>query len=111
MFPVGTDIHAVADGVVIQDAYGFYLGSYALEVNHGSFVVRYGEIAKVGHLDGSKSSMLHFEMYTGKGKGPLTVGAKDSATRKDGVSFRRRTDLVDPAPFLDEWKKNLPSDK
>lgn len=129
IFPVGTAIHAVADGTVIQDPYEFYLGSYALEVDHGKFIVRYGEIAKgsatvkkgdkvklgekiakVGILKGSKSSMLHMEMYAGTGKGPLTTRGKDSAKRADGVPFKRRADLLDPTPFLNAWKKNLPSE-
>ena len=43
--PVGTPIFAVADGVVL-DFYEFYLESWALEVDHGDFVVRYGEVKK-----------------------------------------------------------------
>jgi murein DD-endopeptidase MepM/ murein hydrolase activator NlpD len=126
--PVGTPIYAVADGKVIQKPYGFYLETDALEINHGAFTLRYGEImpgsakfkagdpitkgqllAKVGRLKGSKSSMLHIEMYAGTGKGDLTVrDPKTSIKRKDGVSFQRRSDLVDITPFLDAWQKNKP---
>ena len=53
--------------------------------------------------------MLHFEMYTGKAKGPLTDrNPKTSAKRKDSMTFSRRSDLVDPTPFLDAWQKNRP---
>jgi murein DD-endopeptidase MepM/ murein hydrolase activator NlpD len=128
--PVGTIIYAVADGTVIQGPYGFYLDTYALEINHGAFTVRYGEIAansarvkpgqkvtkgqpiaKVGKLKGSTSSMLHFEMYRGEGEGPLTVlDPKKSLKRSnDGVSFQRRGDLVDCTPFLNAWQKNRPA--
>src|SRR4051812_13622827 len=45
--PIGTDVLAVEDGVIIQPVYFFYLGTYALEVKHSSgIVVRYGEIKK-----------------------------------------------------------------
>jgi murein DD-endopeptidase MepM/ murein hydrolase activator NlpD len=129
--PVGTIIYAVADGTVLHDPYGFYLETDALEINHGTFTVRYGEIAKgsaklkagtkvtkgqpiakVGKLKGSTSSMLHFEMYRGEGdvKAPLTVrDPKKSIKRsKDGISFQRRSDLVDCTPFLNAWQKNRP---
>jgi murein DD-endopeptidase MepM/ murein hydrolase activator NlpD len=110
--PIGTPVFAVADGTVIG-AYPFYLGSWAIEVDHGSFVVRYGEVkpkvakgikagasvtarqllGEVGLLKGLKMSMLHFEMYAGTEKGALTV--------KGNPPFQRRKDLIDPTPFLD----------
>lgn len=109
-----TRIRAVADGVVVQAPYYFYTGTNALEVNHpGVGVVRYGEIDKkkvvklkagdhvragdviayVGRLD-SGSSMLHFELYSGKGKGPLTV--------RGNPPYQRRSDLVNPTSFMDK---------
>lgn len=109
---VGTEILAVKDGTVSLDAYPFYLGTKALEVDHGDFVVRYGEIlnaatginkkvqvtrgqviAYVGKLQGLANSMLHFEMYSGKGVGPLT--------NKSNKPYQRRSDLLDPTPYLD----------
>ena len=69
-FQQGTPIHAVADGVVTRGPYAFYCGTFALEIDHGSFLARYGEIqaktevtagatvragqriARVGHLVG-----------------------------------------------------------
>jgi murein DD-endopeptidase MepM/ murein hydrolase activator NlpD len=129
-FPQGTVIHAVKDGKVTAGPYAFYAGTFALEVDHGGFIVRYGEIqsaafvgqgdhvkagqqiAKVGHLVGITvpSDMLHFEMYdkSGGASGPLTVGASQSKKRGDGVPFLRRKDLIDPTPHLNAWKNNLP---
>jgi murein DD-endopeptidase MepM/ murein hydrolase activator NlpD len=111
----GTPIYAIADGEVVQPAYDFYEGTDALEVKHGSYVVRYGEIlpgstsglkkgskvtkgqliAKVGLLN-SGSSMLHFEMYSGSGSGGLTDKSKPP--------YMRRNDVMDPAPILDNMK-------
>lgn len=119
-FPAGTWIHAIADGTVIGGPYSFYNGTDALEVQHGPYVVRYGEIkpnsfvggktvkrgqrlCQVGHLVGIsvESDMLHFEMYSGKATGPLT--------NKANAPYKRRKDLIDPTPFLDEWAAHLPS--
>ena len=120
MAPVGTDVFAVDDGTVIRHPYHFYLGPdvYAIEIQHRLFTVRYGEvdrktilvkagdrvkkgqlIAKVGKV--GKGSMLHFEMYSGKATGRLTI--------KPNPPFNRRSDLMNPEPFLDIWQGNLPT--
>ncbi|WP_374479595.1 peptidoglycan DD-metalloendopeptidase family protein [Zoogloea sp.] len=126
--PIGTSIHAVRAGVVVRDPYAFYAETDALEIDHGDFLIRYGEIqpgsplrkgdrviagqfiAKVGRLVGVSvpSAMLHLEMYSGKADGRLTVAEDVSARRADGVPFLRRADLIDPTPYLDKWKQNLP---
>ena len=79
---LGTPVLAVASGVVVRGPYYFYAGTYAVEIDHGPFVARYGEIQRgasvregdrvergdvvghVGHLQGISvaSDMLHFEM-------------------------------------------------
>lgn len=127
-FPQGTWIYAVGDGQVVRGPYLFYAETYAIEIDHGHFLARYGEvqeeaqvktgdtvkagqkIARVGHLIGIKvpSDMLHLELYDKSRTGPLTRSIKDSLTRADGVPFLRRRDLIDPAPFLNTWKANLP---
>lgn len=129
-YPTGTWIHAVADGVVINGPYAFYASTYALEIDHGDFVLRYGEIkggapvktgdrvkagqriAQVGHLVGIKveSNMLHLEMYSGSGAGSLSVKGAGGAKRADGVPFQRRSDLMNPAPHLNQWRNRLPKD-
>jgi hypothetical protein len=67
-------------------------------------------IARVGHLVGITvpSDMLHLELYDKSKTGALTVGGAASRKRGDGVTFMRRKDLIDPTPFLAEWKESLP---
>lgn len=127
-FPTGTIIHAITDGTVVRGPYFFYLGTFALEIDHGSFIARYGEIqqttfvregdrvragqpiAKVGHLQGITvpSDMLHLELYNKTASGPLTVSAAAGKKASNGRAFMRRKDLIDPTPKLNEWKNNLP---
>lgn len=120
IFPPGVPIRAMADGKVIQPSYPFYSGTWALEVDHGTFVARYGEIgagsvpaaldkagavvsrgeriASVGRLE-SGSSMLHLELYSGAETGKLTV--------RGNAPFQRRSDLLDPTAFLDSSTLDL----
>jgi murein DD-endopeptidase MepM/ murein hydrolase activator NlpD len=128
-FPKGTPIHAVADGVVTRGPYPFYCETFALEIDHGPFLARYGEIqsktevtagakvkagqriASVGHLVGVQvpSDMLHFELYDKSMSGPLTVASDFGSAVKNGVPFMRRRDLIDPTLQLNQWRENLPS--
>jgi murein DD-endopeptidase MepM/ murein hydrolase activator NlpD len=100
-----------------------------LEVDHGDFLARYGEIqakttvkqgdkvrageqiARVGHLVGIQvpSDMLHLELYDKSASGPLTItDAARSKKRSDGISFMRRKDLIDPTSRLNQWQGYLP---
>ena len=107
--PVGTNVYAVKGGTVIQNPYKFFQGSYAIQVNHGSFIARYSEIniasglhagsfITQGQLIGTvadlslNKSMLHFEMFSGSATGPLTNRAN--------LPYMRRSDLIDPTHFL-----------
>jgi murein DD-endopeptidase MepM/ murein hydrolase activator NlpD len=118
LFPEGTWILAVADGIVVRPAYSFYEGTDALEVLHGDIIVRYGElksgsfvggttvkkgqkICKVGKLAKKKKSMLHIEVYKATARGQML----SVMTR---LPYKRHKDLLDPTPFLDLWVKNLP---
>lgn len=111
----GSIIYAIANGEII-DFYEFYLGTYALVIDHGDFVVRYGEIkgklpqgmrigarvrqgqgiAYVGRLIGLSQDMLHFERYAGWARGSLT----DTGN----YPYQRRSDLVNPTQDLIAWK-------
>lgn len=103
------DVLAVDDGTVLM-YYHFYDGVYALEVKHAFGIVRYGEvclptvkagqqvkrgdvIARVGKMQHIQQSMLHFELFSGASKGPLTDRARPP--------FMRRADLQDPTEFLE----------
>lgn len=110
-------IVAVAPGKVIRDHYYFYQGTYAIEVEHdGGFIVRYGEITgkkveglsvgmklnmgdRLGYIGVVNSNccvpMLHFELYKGDKKGPLSVV---------GNKYQRRSDLMDPTFYLQKWE-------
>jgi murein DD-endopeptidase MepM/ murein hydrolase activator NlpD len=127
-FPKGSPIHAVADGVVTRGPYPFYCETFALEIDHGPFLARYGEIqskteviagatvragqkiASVGHLIGIHvpSDMLHFELYDKSLSGPLTVASDSGSAMMNGVPFMRRKDLIDPTLKLNQWRENLP---
>lgn len=113
--PRGTVIYAIADGHLVQPEYSFYSGTNAVELQHGAFMVRYGEIlpgsyiggrnvrrgqpiARIGRLH-SGSSMLHFEMYS---------NGNNHNTLSGGGAYRRRGDLINPSPHLDEWIAHLP---
>lgn len=112
--PVGTEVLAVDDGVIIRGPYYFYLGSYAIEVRHKYFIARYGEIKKekitspfvkrgqvIGHVSKvGKGSMLHFEMFEGTASGDLT--------QKPKPPWNRRKDLMNPTFFLDMWSIGVP---
>jgi murein DD-endopeptidase MepM/ murein hydrolase activator NlpD len=123
--PVGEQIYAVANGVLIHEEIDFYEHTNYVTFQHGPYVIRYGEImpgstnrarlgwtvkkgqpiAKVGQLikkNGVKSthSMLHFEMYA--------HGNDHTPLRTETGPYMRRSDIMDPGPFLDKWVNNLP---
>jgi len=126
-FPVSTTIHAITTGKVIAKPYLFYHSTNALEIDHGTFVARYGEIkqgssslnvgdqvtpgqaiAQVGKLDNMNISMLHLELYDKSAAGPLTVKNNQTKRNAQNLPFWRRRDLIDPSAHLNEWKSNLP---
>ena len=109
-FPPGTPIRAMADGNVLIPSTPFYDGTNALVIDHEIFIARYGEISRaapglnsagasvqrgqiiafVGQLS-SGNSMLHLELYSGSGNGPLTVPQPP---------FKRRADLLNPMDYI-----------
>jgi murein DD-endopeptidase MepM/ murein hydrolase activator NlpD len=96
----------------------FYHGTTCLAVrHHGGIIVRYCEIKKVA--DGIRMgspvspgqviayvgkmltlSMLHFELYSGTGSGPLTDRNK--------TPYMRRGDLMDPTSLLKSLMAEMP---
>jgi murein DD-endopeptidase MepM/ murein hydrolase activator NlpD len=131
----GSHIYAVDDGVVrYASDKGFYFKTDKdtgkrlfdvgeIQIRHPEFLARYCEIkglapgirngvevrkgqliAFVGRM--RASSMLHFELYQGLLTGKLTVRNGKGPKRR----FQRRDDLLDPTPYLDIWKQNLPTE-
>ena len=108
----GTEVLAVKKGTIIEGPYPFYKGTVAIEIDHGDFIARYTEmkntiikgvkkgstvvagqiIGYVEKMPGVDNCMLHFEMYSGNEKGPLTV--------RNNLPYKRRSDLIDPTDFL-----------
>jgi len=126
-FPDFTDVLAMADGVVTRGPYAFYLETFAVEIDHGPFIARYGELApesmwaveegdrlergrKIGRVgilrqaDGSRlgvpSMMLHLELYDKTETGKLTRAEGTSSRNAVGVPYLRRRDLIDPSGFV-----------
>jgi murein DD-endopeptidase MepM/ murein hydrolase activator NlpD len=122
--PLKSPVIAIADGVVVENAF-FYLGTNQISVRHdGIGVVRYGEIVdipkkfaigspvvagelvgKIGHLTGIKvHPMLHFELFDGSETGSLSLTGKQAESKYKNVkqqSYRRRADLMNAADLLD----------
>jgi murein DD-endopeptidase MepM/ murein hydrolase activator NlpD len=123
--PEYTQIYAVHDGVLVHEETLFYLGTFYVTYQHGPYLCRYGEIlhgstngrrrgstirkgepvAKVGLMTGhrpggARGHMLHFEMYRN--------GGDHSTLRSQRGPYQRRADIMDPAPYLDEWVHYLP---
>jgi murein DD-endopeptidase MepM/ murein hydrolase activator NlpD len=111
--PVGTPVRAMLAGRVRIAPYEFYGGTWAVEIDHGTFVARYGEvkpssvralaegadispgqvIAEVGKLNNFNKSMLHLELFAGTATGGLT--------NRGNPPYQRRADLFDPTSWLD----------
>lgn len=112
MRPKGERVLAIDNGRILRK-YHFYAGTYAIEVKHDNgYLVRYGEVQRknvpqskdgqrvskgqhIGYIDHLK--MLHFELYSDKVSGPLTQRGKNK--------YSRRSDLMDPTPFLVKWEE------
>ena len=117
--PPGTPVLAIDDGRVLRGPYPFFLGTYAIEVQHTNFIARYCEVAGrtevrkhdpvfagqvIGYVGNQPGGdMLHLELFSGALTGELTT-AKTVANRP----YYRRKDLMDPTALLDSLRDRLP---
>ncbi len=117
--PPGTPVLAIDDGRVLRGPYPFFLGTYAIEVQHTNFIARYCEVAcrtevrkhdpvfagqVIGYVGNQPGGdMLHLELFSGALTGELTT-AKTVANRP----YDRRKDLMDPTALLDSLRDRLP---
>lgn len=115
--PEGTIVRAMADGKVLRTDW-FYCQTFVIEVDHGNFIARYGEVnpkkesifvekgdvvkrgeklGMVGRLIGVKvpSNMLHLEMY-------IDASDHSALTVRENPPYERRQDLFDPTYSIDE---------
>lgn len=128
----GTEVYAVANGIVHMAAYEFIptrtLNIQALEIWHTALklLIRYGEIAvakglnrgvevKEGQVIGTVAvqspSMLHIEMFGTNERSNLSQNSKGEYDNVEKKNYSRRHDLLDPTPYLHQWKGNLKSAK
>lgn len=116
----GTSIYAIADGVLVRGPYQFtgpknnLPVTDAVEIRHSELLVRYGEIMPGSYVGGKiikkgqviakigNCKMLHFELYT---------NGASTASLTGGGQYKRRSDVTNPAPYLEKWVKNLPGKK
>jgi murein DD-endopeptidase MepM/ murein hydrolase activator NlpD len=117
--PPGTPVLAIDDGRVLRGPYPFFLGTWAIEVQHTNFIARYCEVAGrtevrkhdsvfagqvIGYVGNQPGGdMLHLELFSGALTGDLTT-AKTVANRP----YYRRGDLMDPTALLDSLRDRLP---
>jgi murein DD-endopeptidase MepM/ murein hydrolase activator NlpD len=134
--PAGTKVFAVRDGTVIR-SYPFVTyckgtkaetTTWAIDVAHDRFTVRYGEIARelpkgvfagatvvegqliatVGAQCGN--AMLHFELFDDPNRiDYLTDKSSHKYLYVPQANYERRNDLLDPTSLLDSWFANRPA--
>jgi murein DD-endopeptidase MepM/ murein hydrolase activator NlpD len=108
----GTPVLALDDGVVLQDPYPFFSGTWAIEVRHPQFIARYCEIDKKTEVkSGDKVSggqviayvgdqpgddMLHLEFFRGTKTGGLSFNPGTHPP------YDRRDDVFNGASILDQ---------
>jgi len=132
--PVGTALHALADGTVVRGPYSYYMRTDALHLKFGNLEVIYGEIApnsatvkagdtvkrrqkiaevgalikKNGRRLGVPSMMLHIETYDGTASGNIGRAARTGAKTSLRKPFKRRIDLFNSAFSLNACEGNRP---
>lgn len=112
--PMGDDVVGVTGGKVLRK-YAFKRGTWAIETKlDNGLEALYGEVTKSSAkaiADGTrfekgekigevgKLGMLHFELYSGDTSGVM-------AWSRYKLPYQRRSDLIDPTPYLKAWEKN-----
>ena len=123
----GTKVVAVKSGTIIAEETvkmsAGWGGAGAITIDHGDFIIRYGEVKNIKKTSGNvvqgehiadvdnttfypKQAMLHLEMYDKTATGPLTQTS--SKKKVNGRPIMRREDSIDPTPFLEKWLNNMP---
>lgn len=78
--------------------YGEILGSAPKGIAKGKNVVAGQTVGWIGKVNsGCCTPMLHFELYKGTSRGPLS--------RYRSPPFDRRPDVMDPTELLRKWEK------
>jgi|GEM_PF-1187405 len=82
--PLGTNIHAVADGTIIG-YYNYYWKTFALAIDHGDFSVLYGEVQPPADPENyGYASIPYLSTLTANEKRGLPAGLKKGSTVKRG---------------------------
>jgi murein DD-endopeptidase MepM/ murein hydrolase activator NlpD len=123
----GESVYAVKSGEIvgcITQPAGGWGGTQWIAVDHGDFIARYCEISNLAKTSGKvyqgeflgkvktttyaiKQPMLHFEIFSKLAAGGFDVDFNSSLV-VNGNRTGRRSDLVNPAPYLEKWLDNLP---
>ncbi len=127
----GEAVYAIKSGKVVDSettpsATGGWGNSQAITVDHGDFIVRYGEVKNLtltsGYVrQGQKIAevthttwlpvrpMLHFEIFDKSETGNLSMPGEAAQSKQvNGRPTYRRRDLLDPTSSLEIWVNNLP---
>ena len=117
----GQPVYAITPGKIV-DYYLFYQATRAIVIDHGAYVIRYGEIdyfwdasvrvgtkvhaakkiAAIGRLKYG-GGMLHIEQYAGNYD-------DENLTVMSNPPYFRRSDLMDVTPLLKSLERTFPQD-
>ena len=121
----GTSVFAVEWGIVLKvPKKPFIKGTnlFSVIIEHSGFIARYTEIDKPdgvniypgatvqeGQLiskvakNSKGNGMLHFEMYDKSSSGNYSQKWNKKYKNVPEGNYQRRSDLLDPTPYLDRW--------
>lgn len=127
--PPFTPVFAVTSGTVIDvGTRAFFQNTYTVTIQHDFFIVRYAEldvtrlVSKGDYVGEGQQigwvgcnykgkGMLHFEMYRGSASGFLSQTSNNHTYDFVPVqNYQRRRDLLDPTPYLDQWRASSDPD-